>query len=139
MFAHNGGDVGSYDPQFIFYYTFNGGNVQRHVVTYTPVAQYFPPYDDPLNSKQPPPTNVIGLGMRVNAADMDGDGKVDIVVACKTGLYILYNKGVAAHQSGTMSNSYLPPRETYPGNVMWETGGRPGAAVQTPPPVQKKR
>ena len=53
--------------------------------------------------------------MRVNAADMDGDGKVDIVVACKTGLYILYNKGLVAHQSGTMSNSYLPPREAIRG------------------------
>ena len=139
MFAHNGGDVGSYDPQFIFYYTFNGGNVRRHIVTYTPVAQYFPPYDDPRNSTQPPPTNVIGLGMKVNAADMDGDGKVDIVVACKTGLYVLYNKGLVAHQSGTMSNSYLPSRESYPGSVMWETRGRPGAPVQTPPPGQKKQ
>jgi hypothetical protein len=77
--------------------------------------------------------------MKVNAADMDGDGKVDIVVACKTGLYVLYNKGLVAHQSGTMSNSYLPSRESYPGSVMWETRGRPGAPVQTPPPGQKKQ
>jgi hypothetical protein len=139
MFAHNGMDTGSYDPQFIFYYTFNGDNVQRHIVTYTPVAQYFPPYDDPLHSRQPAPTNVIGLGMKVNAADMDGDGTIDIVVACKTGLYILYNKGPVAHSSGTTPNSYLPPRESYPDNVMWETGGRPGAAVQTPPTVEKKQ
>jgi hypothetical protein len=137
IFAHNGGDVGSYDPQFIFYYTFHGGSVQRHVISYTPVAQYFRPYADPLQSKQPPPTNVLGLGMRVNAADMDGDGKIDIVVACKTGLYILYNKGVAHPPTAGGANTYLPPRETYPGNVMWETGGRPGAPVQTTP-AQKK-
>ena len=137
ILAHNGIDVGSYDPQFIFYYTFNGGNVQRHVISYTPIAQYFPPYDDPLNPKQPPPTNVIGLGMRVNAADVDGDGKVDIIVACKTGLYVLYNKGPVVHKSGHL-DSYLPPREDYPGNIMWETGGRPGAVVQTPPPRTKK-
>ena len=135
IFAHNGQDVGSYDPQFIFYYTFNGGNVQRHVISYTPVAQYFPPYDDPLNSKQPPPNYVLGLGMRVNAADIDGDGKIDIIVACKTGLYVLYNKGLVTHQRGTNS-SFLPGRETYPGNVMWETGGRPGAS--TPAPAGKK-
>jgi hypothetical protein len=140
IFAHNGQDIGSYDPQFIFYYTFNGGNVQRHVITYTPVAQYFPPFDDPMNPKQPPPTNVIGLGMRVNAADMDGDGKVDIIAACKTGLYILFNKGLVSHERGTRpSSSYLPPREAYPGNIIWETGGRPGAAVQSPPPGQKKQ
>ena len=137
ILAHNGGDVGSYDPQFIFYYTFNGGNVRRHVISYTPVAQYFPPYANPLDSKQPPPTNVLGLGMRVNAADMDGDGRIDIVVACKTGLYILYNKGLAQRPGGNGSTTYLPPRESYPGNVMWETGGRPGAPAQTPP-AQKK-
>ncbi len=138
ILAHNGGDVGSYDPQFIFYYSFNGGNVRRHVISYTPVAQYFPPYDDPLKSKQPPPTNVLGLGMRVNAADMDGDGKIDIIVACKTGLYILYNKGVVPHQAPNGANTFLPARETYPGNVMWETGGRPGAPVQTPPAAKKQ-
>ncbi len=138
ILAHNGGDVGSYDPQFIFYYSFNGGNATRHVISYTTVAQYFPPYDDPLKSKQPPPTNVLGLGMRVNAADMDGDGKVDIIVACKTGLYILYNKGVVPHQAPNGAATYLPARETYPGNVMWETGGRPGAPVQAPPAAKKQ-
>jgi len=138
IFAHNGGDVGSYEPEFIFYYSFNGGNVQRHVISYTPVAQYFPPYDNPLDSKQPPPTNVLGLGMRVNAADVDGDGKIDIIVACKTGLYVLYNKGFTTHQRGTTANSFLPDRETYPGNVIWETGGRPGAPVQTPPAKKKQ-
>ena len=30
------------------------------------------------------------------------------------------------------SSSYLPPREAYPGNINWETGGRLGAALQTP-------
>jgi hypothetical protein len=139
IFAHNGLDMGSYDPQFIFYYTFHGGNVQRHVVSYTPIAQYFPPYDNPLDSKQPPPTNVLGLGMRVNAADMDGDGKIDIIVACKTGLYILYNKGFTAHAHPTTPDGYLPDRATYPGNVIWETGGRPGAVEQKSPPVTKKQ
>jgi hypothetical protein len=139
IFAHNGLDMGSYEPQFIFYYTFHGGNVQRHVVSYTPIAQYFPPYDNPLDSKQPPPTNVLGLGMRVNAADMDGDGKIDIIVACKTGLYILYNKGFTELARPKTPTGYLPDRETYPGNVMWETGGRPGALERTSPPGKKKQ
>jgi hypothetical protein len=77
--------------------------------------------------------------MRVNAADMDGDGKVDIIAASKTGLYILFNKGAVSHERARPSSSYLPPREAYPGNINWETGGRPGAAVQTPPPGQKKQ
>lgn len=116
MFAHNGADVGSYEPQFIFYYKFNGNHIERHIVTYTPVAQYFGPNANP---NAPPPTDIIGLGMRVNAADMDGDGKTDIVVACKTGLYVFYNKGYPTRARGG-APSYLPPRESYPGNIQWE-------------------
>ena len=34
--------------------------------------------------------------MRLNVADVDGDGKLDIIVACKTGLYVFKNKGYSA-------------------------------------------
>ena len=116
MFAHNGEDVGSYDPQFIFYYTFHGDRTERHIITYTPVAQYFGPDADP---KRPPPTDIIGLGMRVNAADMDGDGRNDIIVAAKSGLYIFYNQGVATRVRASIP-SFLPTRQSYPGNYMWD-------------------
>jgi hypothetical protein len=134
MFAHNGTDAGSYEPQFIFYYKFNGGHIERHIVTYTPVAQYFGP---DANTNLPPPTNIIGLGMRVNAADMDGDGKTDIVVACKTGLYVFYNKGYPTRARGGVT-SFLPPRESYPGNIQWEAP-RPGRGTPPAQPGQKKQ
>jgi len=34
---------------------------------------------------------VIGTGMRLNANDIDSDGRVDIIVACRTGLYVFFN------------------------------------------------
>src|SRR5262249_28708894 len=58
--------------------------------------------------------------------------------ACKTGLYILFNKGVVSHQRGRPSSSYLPPREAYPGSINWETGGGAGATGEAPPPRPKK-
>ena len=55
--------------------------------------------------------------MRLNAADIDGNGKQDIIVACKTGLYIFYNKGYPSMQT---KPSVLPARTTYPSNFEWE-------------------
>src|SRR5215472_9884324 len=34
LFAHDGGDVGGLEPVFIFYYTFDKGRFQRHILTY---------------------------------------------------------------------------------------------------------
>ena len=58
--------------------------------------------------------------------------------ACKTGLYILYNKGLVAHQSGTVEQLPAATGELSR-KRQWETGGRPGAAVQAPPPGKKKQ
>ncbi len=55
--------------------------------------------------------------MKINAEDMDGDGKRDIIVACKTGLYVFLNKGPSPK---TRRTNYLPERNTYPGNINWE-------------------
>jgi hypothetical protein len=112
LFAHNGDDVGGFDPVFIYYYKFDKGRFERHVLSYS----YLQPYFGDQNEKAPP-NYVIGVGMRLNAADMDGDGRQDVVVACKTGLYIFFNKGYPQRRRGT---NWLPARETYPSHVPWE-------------------
>jgi hypothetical protein len=112
LFAHNGGDVGAFEPVFVFYYKFNKGHFERHIVSYS----YLTPYFGPGNENTPPPTDVVGLGMRMQVADMDGDGRPDIIIPCKTGLYIFYNKGYSPRTRGT---NYLPDRTTYPSHREW--------------------
>ena len=113
LFAHNGGDVGALDPVFIFYYRFSHGHFERHVLTYS----YLTPYFGSKSENAPPPSYVVGTGMRLNAADIDGNGKQDVIVACKTGLYIFYNKGYPSMQP---KPSVLPERTSYPSHVEWE-------------------
>jgi hypothetical protein len=43
--------------------------------------------------------------MRLNAADWDADGRRDVVVASKTGVYIFFNKGYPQRRRGT---NWLP-------------------------------
>lgn len=112
LFAHNGGDVGALEPVFLFYYKFQNGRFERHVISYSYLEPYFT-----QGNHEPPPNYVIGTGMRLNVADMDGDGRPDIIVACRTGLYIFFNKG---YPPKTRLPSPLPDRDSYPGNVNWE-------------------
>jgi hypothetical protein len=114
LLAHNGGDPGALEPAFLAYYTFDKGRFQRHVLSYTQLQPLFAKagYDGP------PPQNVIGTGMRLSVADLNGDGRPDIVVACRTGLYVFFNNGYTDRARG---RSPLPARDTYPGNVNWET------------------
>jgi hypothetical protein len=113
LFAHNGGDVGAMDPVFMFYYKMNKGHFERHVLTYS----YLTPYFKSQGQNSPPPSYVIGTGMKLNAADIDGNGKQDIIVACKTGLYIFLNQG---YPSRERKPSLLPDRTTYPSHIPWE-------------------
>ena len=119
LLAHNGGDVGALDPVFMFYYKMDKGHFERHVLTYS----YLSPYFNPKDENAPPPTYVIGTGMKLSAADIDGNGKQDIVVACRSGLYIFFNKG---YPSRERQPSVLPERSTYPSHIPWEAP-RPGA------------
>jgi hypothetical protein len=113
LLAHNGGDVGALDPAFVFYYKFDKGNFERHILTYSYIEPYFAP-----GYSGPPPSYVIGLGMRLSTGDLDGDGRQDIVIACRSGLYVFYNKGPSPKTRG---RNPLPDRTSYPGNVVWET------------------
>jgi hypothetical protein len=118
LLAHNGGDVGALDPSFVFYYKIDKGHFERHVLSYSYLDPYFAP-----GYNGPPPTDAIGVGMRLSVGDLDGDGRQDIVVACRSGLYVFFNKG--ASTKSRRANP-LPDRNSYPGNVNWE-------APRTPP------
>ena len=112
LLAHNGGDVGAMEPAFVFWYKFRNGKFERHVLSYSYVEPYFRP-----GNKELPPNYVIGVGMRLSVGDLNGDGRPDIVVACRTGLYVFFNKGYGTQPRGA---SPLPGRDSYPGNVQWE-------------------
>ncbi|MDP7254185.1 MAG: VCBS repeat-containing protein [Planctomycetota bacterium] len=36
----------------------------------------------------------VGTGLQICTADLDGDGKIDIAVAGKSGTYVLFNRGM---------------------------------------------
>jgi hypothetical protein len=112
LLAHNGGDVGGFEPVFVFYYKFDKGRFERHILSYSHLTPYF---TEAKNG--PPPNYVIGVGMRLSSGDLDGNGKQDVVVACRSGLYVFLNKGYSPRSRGT---NYLPTRESYPSHKAWE-------------------
>lgn len=115
LLAHNGGDVGALEPVFVFYYTIDKGRFERHILSYSLMEPYFAP-----DYKGAPPEYVIGVGMRLSVGDLDGNGMKDVVVACRSGLYVFFNKGFTQRLRG---KNPLPPRESYPGNFTWEKRG----------------
>ncbi len=106
LFAHYGGDVGVGDPSFVFWYDIKGGMFERHILSYNHV-----PYYPDEGGISPPPNNVVGVGMKINVKDMDKDGRQDIVLAGKTGLYVFYNQG---NPPKPKYANALPPYYTYP-------------------------
>lgn len=111
LFAHNGGDVGALEPAFLFYYKINNGRFERHVISYSYLEPYFR-----KDNNDPPPNYVVGTGMKLSVADMDGDGRPDIIVACRTGVYVFYNKGYSPKTRGP---NPLPDRTVYPSHIEW--------------------
>jgi len=111
LFAHHGDDIGAFEPLYAFWYDIKGGEFERHVLSFNHLPQY--PDEGGIN---PPPNYVVSVGMKLNIADMDKDGRNDVIIAGKGGLYVFYNRGVPptprrAHK--------LPPRETYPTWRAW--------------------
>lgn len=74
--GHKGADPGSADPICIARYLWDPirGTFERDFITY--------------NDK-------VGTGMQIRAVDLNGDRKLDIAVAGKTGTYVLFNRGPA--------------------------------------------
>ena len=91
---------------YAFWYDIQGGRFERHVLSFNHLPFY--PDEGGIN---PPPNYVVSVGMKLNIADMNKDGRNDVVIAGKGGLYVFYNEGSPptprrAHK--------LPPESTYP-------------------------
>jgi len=110
LFAHHGDDIGAFEPLYAFWYDIKGGEFERHVLSFNHLPQY--PDEDRIN---PPPNYVVSVGMKLNIADMNKDGRNDVIIAGKGGLYVFYNHGFPTTPPRAHK---LPPRETYP---TWRT------------------
>ena len=73
--AHNDNDPGSHDPVGLYYYQWNGESFSKQVISYGSVGEG------------------KGTGIYLQIVDLQNDGRKDIVVAGKDGLYIFYNEG----------------------------------------------
>ncbi len=125
LFAHHGRDVSCYDPLFGFWYGIGGGRFTRHVLYYNHLPWY--PGEKSVN---PPPNGAVSMGMKVVIEDMDKDGRNDIVVPGKTGLYLFHNVADAPRPKQPMR---LSPEETYPSWEPWRDMPMPG-----PAPIPRK-
>jgi hypothetical protein len=71
--AHNGTDPGGEMPPCLYYYKWDGPNKQfsRHTID----------------------QGHVGTGLQIRTADLNGDGRLDIAVAGKSGTFLLFNLG----------------------------------------------
>jgi hypothetical protein len=75
--AHCGRDPGEYDPAGIYYFKWTGEGFAKQVIDFGPIRQG------------------KGCGIHFQVADVDGDGRPDIVAPGKDGLYLFKNLGSA--------------------------------------------
>ncbi len=73
--AHNDGDPGAYDDVGLYYFTWDGRLFTKHTIAYGP------------------PGIGKGTGIYMQAADLRGSGRKDIIVAGKDGLWVFFNEG----------------------------------------------
>ncbi len=88
LFAHHGHDIGAFEPLYTFWYDLKSGDFERHILSYNHLPYY--PEEGGIN---PPPNYVVSAGMKLNIADLNKDGRNDIIIAGKGGLYVFYNHG----------------------------------------------
>ncbi len=70
-YAHNGGDPGGQEMPEIHAYSFANGEFQKMTIE----------------------QGHVGIGLQIATGDLDGDGRIDIAVAGKSGTYVLLNQG----------------------------------------------
>lgn len=73
--AHVFSDPGAHDPECLFYYTWDKAT---QTFTRHPIADF---------------GEGVGGGMQIRVADLNGDGRPDVVTSGKTGTWILMNEG----------------------------------------------
>ena len=75
VYAHAKGDPGTEDPAVFYYYRWNqaASRFTRHTIA--------------------GPGENIGLGRQLTMADLNGDGRIDVVAPGHFGLYVLINEG----------------------------------------------
>jgi len=73
--AHNSNDPGWDDPIGLYYFKWNGESFTKQVISYGKLGEG------------------KGAGIFFKVVDLDNDGKKDIAVAGKDGLYVFYNEG----------------------------------------------
>lgn len=111
LFAHHGRDISWDEPLFAFWYDLQGGKFQRHVLSFN----HLPWYSAEKNLN-PAPNWAVAVGMKLNIADMDKDGRNDVVISGKGGLYVFYNKYDAPRPR---AKQRLLLEETYPSWIPW--------------------
>jgi len=89
LFGHDGRDEGEFDPLFLFWYDIQDGQFDRHVIALNNL-QYYPGQEN-VNA---PPQYAPSTGMRITVGDLEGDGRPDIVLAGRGGLYAFRNRGL---------------------------------------------
>jgi len=111
LFAHHGRDISWDEPLYAFWYDLQKGNFDRHIIAFN----HLPWYSAEKNVN-PAPNWAVSVGMKLNIADMDKDGRNDIVISGKSGLYIFYNRHDAPRPK---AQPRLTPETTYPSWIPW--------------------
>ena len=74
--AHCGRDPGAYDDLGLCYFKWNGESFSKQVIAYGPPGQG------------------VGCGIHFSVADLNGNGRLDIIAPGKDGLYLFENLGM---------------------------------------------
>lgn len=90
FWAHNGHDPGEHEPLGVYWYEHLPADAGKPVEWVRHVVDY---------------STRTGGGMQIPVADLNGDGKLDFVVAGKSGLFLFLNKSIAPGGNRTTRNS----------------------------------